>query len=191
MISFVKGKLEDLNQDSLCINVNGMGYRVFSSAITIGKVTPGEVIKLHTRMIVRDDSISLFGFLGKDELYLFERLITVTGVGPKVAIAILSSMPPEEFAALIVAENVKELMKVPGIGKKTGERLVLELKDKLEALGREFAYEPLPDNRRETVEALISLGFDAAGVRKAISKVDEKGADTAQLIKLCLKILKS
>ena len=191
MISFIKGRVEDLGGDYLCIDVNGLGYRVLSSATTIGRVTPGEMVKLHTRMIVREDSMSLFGFIEEDELYLFEKLITVSGVGPKVAIAILSSMPPGEFAVLVVEGRVEELMKVPGIGRKTGERLILELKDKLEAFGGEYTYEPVPDNRREALEALISLGFDAAGVRKALSQVDEEGADTARLIKLCLKILKS
>ncbi|MGI6703478.1 MAG: Holliday junction branch migration protein RuvA [Clostridia bacterium] len=191
MISFIKGRVEDVDRDTLSIDVNGLGYRVFSSAATIGRVAPGEVVKLHTRMIVREDSISLFGFLGEDELYLFEKLITVSGIGPKVAISILSSMPPAEFATLVVEGRVEELMRVPGIGRKTGERLILELKDKLDIYGGEYKQEAMPDNRKEALEALISLGFDATGVRRALSRVDEEEADTARLIKLCLKILKS
>ena len=109
MISFIKGRVEDVDRDTLSIDVNGLGYRVFSSAATIGRVAPGEVVKLHTRMIVREDSISLFGFLGEDELYLFEKLITVSGIGPKVANCIML-FGVRDTAAFPVDTWVKQIM---------------------------------------------------------------------------------
>ena len=98
MISFVKGRVEDIDRDFVEIDVNGVGYRVFSSKTTISRITPGEFVKLHTQMILREDSVSLFGFIHKEELYLFEKLISVSGIGPKAAVSILSSMPPADFA---------------------------------------------------------------------------------------------
>ncbi len=192
MISFIKGRVRDIDCDALCIDVNGIGYRVFSSATTIAKAVPGETVKLHTKMIVREDSMTLYGFFQKKELHLFEKLITVSRIGPKVALAILSSMPPGRFAALVVEGRVKELMGIPGIGRKTGERLILELKDKLDMFDEDISYRPIPDNRKEAMEALLSLGFDAADVRRALSEIGgEDTDDTAQLIKSCLRVLKS
>ena len=192
MISFVKGRVENINRDYVDIDVNGIGYRVFSSISTTGRLRAGEVVKLHTQMIVREDSVSLFGFMQQEELYLFEKLITVSGIGPKAAITILSSMPPEDFAGLIMEGRIDELVKIPGIGRKTGERLILELKDKLDIYcSGSFTSEQMPDNRREALEALISLGFEAARARRALAEIYEEGADTARLIKLCLKVLKS
>ncbi len=192
MISFIRGKVQDLDDDTICIDVNGIGYSVFSSADAISKAVPGETIKLYTKMMVREDSMSLYGFAQKDELRLFEKLITVSRVGPKVALGILSSMPPARFAALVTGGNVEELTHIPGIGKKTGERIILELKDKLDTFVEDSMQRPVSDNRKEAMEALIALGFSAAGVRRALSEIDENEAsDTAQLIKLCLKILKS
>ncbi len=191
MISFIKGRVEKCGQDSLHIDVNGVGYRIFTSVATIGKVKKGQMVKLHTQMIVREDSISLYGFIEEDELFLFEKLITVSGIGPRVALGILSGMSPASFTCLVVDGNVEQLMKIPGIGRKTGERLILELKDKLDKYHNEYAYEQIDDNRKEALEALVSLGFDAAHVRRVLSGIGEQETDTAQLIKLCLKGLKS
>ena len=191
MICFLKGRVESISRDFVEIEVNGIGYRVYSSMSTIGRLRPGETVKLHTRMIVREDSISIFGFIEEDEVCLFEKLITVSGIGPKAAVAILSSMPPADFADLIVNGRVEDLMRVPGIGRKTGERLILELKDKLDIYIGDYAGEQVPDNRREALEALVSLGFEAARVRRILNGIEEEGADTARLIKLCLMELKS
>lgn len=191
MICFLKGRVEGIGRDFVEIEVNGIGYRVYSSMSTIGRLRPGETVKLHTRMIVREDSISIFGFIEEDEVCLFEKLITVSGIGPKAAVAILSSMPPADFADLIVNGRVEDLMRVPGIGRKTGERLILELKDKLDIYAGDYAGEQVPDNRREALEALVSLGFEAARVRRILNGIEEEGADTARLIKLCLMELKS
>ena len=191
MISFLKGRVEDIGRDFVEIDVNGVGYRVFSSKTTLGRLTQGELVKLHTQMILREDSMSLFGFIHKEELYLFEKLISVSGIGPKAALSILSSMPPADFAGLIVGERIEDLMKIPGVGRKTGERLILELKDKLDIYCDEsFSPEPVADSRREALEALVSLGFEAASVRRVLAGIDEEETDTARLIKLCLKGLK-
>jgi Holliday junction DNA helicase RuvA len=191
MICFLKGRVESIGRDFVEIEVNGIGYRVYSSMSNIGRLRPGETVKLHTRMIVREDSISIFGFTEEDEVCLFEKLITVSGIGPKAAVAILSSMRPADFADLIVNGRVEDLMRVPGIGRKTGERLILELKDKLDIYIGDYAGEQVPDNRREALEALVSLGFEAARVRRILNGIEEEGADTARLIKLCLMELKS
>lgn len=191
MISFVKGRVVVLGQGHVDIDVNGIGYRVFSSSTTIGKLETGEIVMLHTKMVVKEDSISLFGFVHREELFMFEKLITVSGVGPKAAIAVLSYMPPADFACLVLEGRVKELMKIPGIGRKTAERLILELKDKLKDFDLGHAYDKISDNRREALEALVALGFDSASVHRVLSGMDDQTADTAQLIKLCLKQLKS
>ena len=192
MICFVKGRVEDIGRDFVEIDVNGVGYRVFSSKFTLSRLSMGELVKLHTQMILREDSVSLFGFIHKEELYLFEKLISVSGIGPKAAVSILSSMPPAEFAGLIVGERIEDLMKIPGIGRKTGERLILELKDKLDMYcDGSFSPEPVTDNKREALEALVSLGFEAASVRRILAAIDDKEADTVRLIKICLKSLKS
>lgn len=191
MISFLKGRVEDIGRDFVEIDVNGVGYRVFSSKTTLGRLTPGELVKLHTQMILREDSMSLFGFIHKEELYLFEKLISVSGIGPKAAVSILSSMPPADFAGLIVGERIEDLMKIPGVGRKTGERLILELKDKLDIYrDGSFSSEPVADSRREALEALVTLGFEAASVRRVLAAINEEETDTARLIKLCLKGLK-
>jgi len=191
MISFVKGRVEDIGRDFVEIDVNGVGYRVFSSKSTLNRLTPGELVKLHTQMILREDSMSLFGFILKEELYLFDKLISVSGIGPKAALSILSSMPPADFAGLIVGERIEDLMKIPGVGRKTGERLILELKDKLDIYcDGSFSPEPVADSRREALEALVSLGFEAASVRRVLAGIDEEETDTARLIKLCLKGLR-
>jgi Holliday junction DNA helicase RuvA len=191
MISFMKGRVAKIGQDFLCVDVNGIGYKIFTSTVAIGQVRTGEAVRLHTKMIVKEDSISLFGFIQEDELFLFEKLITVSGIGPKAAIAVLSCMSPADFACLVVDGRVEELMKIPGIGRKTGERLILELKDKLERFDGGYIYDEGPDSRREAMEALVSLGFDAAHVHRVLSGIEDDKADTAQLIRLCLKGLKS
>lgn len=191
MISFLKGKVENLGKDFVDIDVSGVGYRVHIPASSLDKLRPGDSVKVLTSLIVREDAMSLFGFTNREELELFQRLITVSGVGPKVALAILSYMPVAAFCHYVAAGEVDQITKVPGIGKKTGQRIILELKDKLPELAVEDVAADVSINKREAAEALVSLGFNPAQVRKVLADIGEDGMDTAQLIRSCLAKLRS
>lgn len=192
MIAFLKGTVEHIGPDFADIDVAGVGYRVFTALSTLERMpNQGKGVKLFTTLVVREDSLSLYGFLTERELEIFQKLITVSGVGPKAALALLSTMSPSAFCNALAEGDVDQLVKVPGIGKKTAQRIVLELKDKLKGITVEGCGRDLPQNKKEAMEALISLGFDASGVKKVLAQVEDGYGDTAQLIKFCLKRLKS
>jgi Holliday junction DNA helicase RuvA len=191
LIAFLKGKVERIGQDFIDVDVNGVGYRTFTSISTIEKVKQGESVKVFTYLSVREDALILYGFISEEELELFEKLIMVSGVGPKAALAILSAMPPSTFCHYVANEKIDRLMKVPGIGRKTGQRIILELKDKLADLTGEYESFEVSDNKKEALEALTSLGFNPGQVKLVLAEIDETGIDTARLIKMCLAKLKS
>ena len=133
MISYLKGSVEAKNIDSIVIEVGGIGYKVFMSRNSIDKVGElGETVKVHTYMRVREDDISLYGFCSNEELRMFEQLIGVSGVGAKSALTILSNISPSKFALAIISGDVGVLKSLPGIGAKSAQRMILELKDKME-----------------------------------------------------------
>ena len=165
MISFLRGALLQRATDSIILDVNGVGYRVRVPTTTLSSLgdlgTPAE---LYTHLHVREDDLSLFGFATQDELDLFEMLLSVSGIGPKVALGILSSAPPNEIRAAIAQGNLEILSGIKGIGKKTAQRLVLELKGKIE-LGEEISeLSPLDG---EVAATLINLGYSAAEAQRA------------------------
>ncbi len=192
MISSIKGTVERIGRDYIDVDVRGIGYRVFTSLSTLERIGKrGEDVSLYTYLLVREDALSLFGFLTAEELDIFEKLITVSGVGPKVALGVLSAMTPSAFCSAVVSGDVEHLRRIPGIGPKTAQRIVLELKDKVFLVPEEeYAYDSVSENKREAAEALVALGFNAFQVKKALSDIDMDG-DTAQLIKMGLKRLKS
>ena len=192
MISFIKGELVDIDQDKVVVECNNMGFNIFVTSQFISKIgSTGKEVKLYTHMSVREDGITLFGFERKEELKAFKLLITVSGIGPKGALAVLSVMTVEELKLAIMANDAKAISKTPGIGAKTASKVILDLKDKfdvdenLTADSDEFS----ADN--DAVLALIALGYSKSeavnGVRKALK--NSENADADELIRLALKFM--
>ena len=197
MIGWLKGQVVDKHHPGrLVVDVNGVGYDVETSLPTFFQVETQEgVVGLHIHTIVREDALLLYGFLEKQERALFRALIKVNGVGPKMAIAILSSITPDEFIQCIMQQNTNVLTKLPGIGKKTAERLVVEMRDSLQHLPQS---PKLPDRvtfvtRREqdeAMKALESLGYKPQEANKALNKIEEASDKSCeQLIREALQIL--
>lgn len=170
MIASLTGKIDALNADSVVINVGGVGFRVSmptSALVNIG--TPGKEVKVFTHTHVREDNISLFGFATAEELWLFEILITVTGLGPKIALALLSALTAEQLTMAIASGSTDLLETVKGVGKKVASRIVLELKEKIGAGLMISSTAPVSEENADVLGALSSLGYSAAEAVKAVS----------------------
>jgi Holliday junction DNA helicase RuvA len=189
MFAYLKGILADISEDNCVIDVHDIGYNVKISSQTMS-VLPGigEMVKIYTYTNVKEDTFQLFGFLRKDELDLFKILITVNGIGPKGALSLLSAMDADLLRMAIVSQDVKLLSKAPGIGKRTAERLILELKDKLSITAtmidreiKQYQATPVADtaNKKEAVDALVALGYGQAESMKAVNQIE--GADTMEV----------
>ncbi|WP_026665879.1 Holliday junction branch migration protein RuvA [Butyrivibrio sp. FC2001] len=205
MIAFVNGILEEKRDLLAVIDVGGIGYNVNISAYTADRLpSKGEAVKLHTYMSVREDAMNLYGFLTRDELEFFKLLISVSGIGPKGGQAILSVMTPDDLRFAIISGDSKAISKAPGVGKKTAERLVLELKDKISnddilagKAGGSVEGLTVPGGdetpSNEAVEALVSLGYGLTEASKAVRTVIASGnadaEDTEAILKLALKEL--
>jgi len=170
MIASLNGKIETLNSDSAIVNVGGVGFKVFmpTSAISvIGKL--GDTVKVFTHMHVREDNIALYGFPTAEELWLFETLLGVTGLGPKLSLAMLSALNPDQITMAIATGSADMLDMIPGIGKKVASRIILELKDKI---GAGWVITPATEMTKENADilaALTSLGYSAAEAVKAVA----------------------
>lgn len=197
MIAYLKGELVTIETDYIIIDVNGVGYKVNVPASTIGKLPPcGNPVLVNTLLIVREDSQQLYGFLSKKEQDIFELLISISGIGPKGALAILSGVAIEELSKAIIQENLAMLTKIPGIGKKTAQRIVIELKDKLakeETQDIEGSIITIGDDNglADAAEALIALGYSYNEAKNVIRKVKSKQPDAQveEIIKIALKEL--
>lgn len=201
MISYVKGILSDIEQDSVTLDLNGLGIRILLGAGFLCELPAlGSEIKIYTYTYVKEDAFLLYGFRSKDELTLFKLLIGVSGVGPKAGLALLSVLSADDLRFAIYAGDVKSIAKAPGIGKKTAERLVLELKDKVsladqdaDALLTEIAADA-PDeprrNRKDAIDALEALGYrgmEAAKAVKAVNPAEDMSVE--DILKAALKFL--
>ncbi len=198
MIAYVKGTLEEITENNAVVEVNGIGYNIKISAGTMNRL-PGlhQEVRLHTYTAVREDAFWLYGFLSREELELFRLLITVNGVGPKGALGILSVMSVSELRLAILSGDGKLLSRAPGIGKKTAERLILDLRDKISAAGGEdgrlqtVTAGTENSARGEAVEALVALGYGAGDALKAVNEVIRtagmEDADTESILKAALK----
>ena len=200
MIAFIQGELCDAGQDTIVVACHGIGYEI-QIPVSVAQVLPdpGNVVKIYTYTYVREDALGLFGFLTQDDLKIFKLLITVNGVGPKAALAILSAMTADELRFAILAEDAKAIAKAPGIGPKTAKRMIIELKDKLnlESMieGHGDAEMSLSDPgdaaanvRDEVIMALTALGYgntEADRAVRAVSGADEMDSET--LLKQALK----
>ena len=191
MISHLNGKLIEKNPTALIIECGGIGYEVKISLTTFSAIGLDESIKIFTQFIVREDAQLLFGFATKEERDIFNHLISVSGIGPNTAMIMLSSLSPEEIAHAIQVEDVRTIQSVKGIGIKTAQRVIIDLKDKM--LKMTFSTENIftqgNTNRFDALTALVSLGFDKKMVDKALDKISNGEETVEQLIKQALKIL--
>lgn len=192
MIAFLEGVIAGKTLASAYLNVGGVGFEVGMSQAGLSKLPQvGEQVLVHTYLQVRDDGMSLFGFLSLEEKALFEKLITVSGVGPKVALAALSSYTPSELATLIAAQDIAAVQRIPGVGKKTASRIVLELKGSLDqGIGSLFAKDEQVVSKaiEGAREALLSMGFTSAEADLALKGAPEDGTEST-LLQYALKKL--
>ncbi|CWO43725.1 TPA: Holliday junction branch migration protein RuvA [Neisseria meningitidis] len=192
MISRLTGKLVEKNPPQIVIDVNGVGYEADVSMQTFYNLPPvGESVQLFTQLIIREDAHLLFGFATAEERKTFRQLIKVGGIGAKTALGILSAMTADELAQAVAEEDVKRLSSAPGIGKKTAERMVLELRGKLVAhtvTDGLFAAAPAADETEDIVSTLLALGYSEREAKAAVKGVP-KGTDVGEGVRLALKNL--
>ena len=195
MIAFLKGKVEFKTNSYIVMDVNGIGFKVFMTESSIQSIEKEQEIKVYTYMRVMEDDMSLYGFLNNEELAMFELLISVGGIGAKSAIAILSNIEPSAFALAVITDDVSKLKKLPGIGPKTAQRIILELKDKIKS---EQALEGNTDikekividnNTQDAIDALQVLGYNRKSIEKALEGLNTKDMSVEEIIKQGLKLL--
>ena len=196
MYAYISGKIADKANNYVVIDNGGMGYKIFMSPSVIKKLPDvGEFQKIHTYYYVREDVISLYGFLTNEELRMFELLLSVSGIGAKSAIQILSSITPSSFALAVISNDVSKIVKIPGIGSKTAARIILELKDKLkteQAISKnEQVKEAIHESEKDTeaVVALQVLGYTRKEIEKALEKFETQNLTVEEIIKKALSIL--
>ena len=198
MLAYIKGELVDKQIGYVVIDVNGLGYKIYMSQMGIDNIgILGETVKVHTYYKVSEDDISIFGFNTKEELRMFELLISVSGIGAKSAIAMLSEIKPSSFALAVISDDVKALTKIPGIGAKSAQRIILELKDKLkteQAITKDTEPEiksVIENNSKveEAISALQVLGYNKREIEKALSLLSLQDLSVEDIIKKALKIL--
>ena len=192
MITQIKGRLIEKSPTQLVIDCNGIGYSVNISLYTFSKLSEDENIKVFTHLIIKEDSHSLFGFLTKGERELFQLLISVSGVGASTARVMLSSLSPSEIISAIANEKVSIVQSIKGIGLKTAQRIILELKDKILGIeNNENDFELIPKEIEEAISALEVLGYSRKQTTKLVSKIksDEPEISTEALIKISLNNL--
>ncbi|NWA00744.1 Holliday junction branch migration protein RuvA [Pseudomonas gingeri] len=201
MIGRLRGTLAEKQPPHLILDVNGLGYELEVPMTTLYRLpSVGEPLTLHTHLVVREDAQLLYGFVGKRERDFFRELIRLNGVGPKLALALMSSLEVDELVRCVSAQDTSALVKVPGVGKKTAERLLVELKDRFKAwetVPSMFALVPnQPDGappapvasaETDAVSALISLGYKPQEASKAVSAIKEKGLSSEDMIRRALK----
>lgn len=183
MIGFVQGKIESSNDKYLIVNVNGIGYKIFISLSTFKNLPEkGEKVKLYTYLYVREDKMHLYGFLNQEELEFFELLVSISGIGPKGALGILTVASVKTLKKAIASGESEILTKVSGVGKKIAEKVVLELRNKVDSID-DVSF----DN--EAIDALVALGYRLNEAREALRKVPEDIKDIGERVKQALKSL--
>ncbi len=197
MFAYIKGILDEISTNFVVIDVGGLGYKIYVTEPVIQNIgNVGDVVKLHTYYhVMQDNSVCLYGFLTKEELRMFELLISVSGIGAKSAIVTLSNMDPSSFALAVITDNVAVLNKIPGVGKKTAQRIILELKDKIkteEAIAKAPEDSPViidNENCQDAIQALQILGYNKKDIEKAFEKIANKDVSVEELIKKGLTLL--
>lgn len=203
MISYIRGELIAIEEEKVIVEVNGVGFGIFMPAQSMNLLpTIGEEVKLHTYMNVREDAMQLFGFLTKDDLNVFKLIIGVSGIGPKGGLSILSELSPDELRFAVMSHDVKAISASQGIGKKTAEKLIIELKDKLsiedvlqrveDSETRTSVSANHQDNQiqAEAIQALVALGYGNSEALRAVKKVDiTEETSVEDVLKLALKYI--
>ena len=201
MIAYLNGILAEIEEENIVIEVNGIGYNVRIPAGMAGRLPQiGEVVKLYTYTSVREDAIGLYGFLSRDDLNMYRQLITVSGIGPKGGLSVLSAMSADELRMAVISQDAKAIAKAPGVGTKTAQRIILELKDKISledtAMMREVNQVPQGSMltgkiqaQTEAVEALTALGYSPSEALRAVKAVlqETPDLDVEALLKAALK----
>lgn len=193
MISYIKGEVVKKGLDYIVVDNDGIGYYVNTSLSTLNKITEGSHALIQIYMHIREDMISLYGFLTIDEIELFKKLISVNGVGPKAGLSVLSTYEVTTVREIILKDDATRMSKVPGIGKKTASKIILELKDKVGTLqsiaqsGEEISISPLNSEESDVLNALTALGFNAYEARQTLDKIDFTGKTENDIIKEALK----
>lgn len=191
MITSISGAIQRVGRDHVDIALGGLGVRVFVPRTVLENVGGvGRQIMLHTHFIVRETEMMLYGFLHEDELSIFEIMLTVQGVGPKVALAIVSTLSPELLKSAIMREETAVLQRVPGIGKKTAERIMFQLRDKLDFGSVSAANIPLvADSDAEVIDVLTTLGFSIVEAQSALQKIPREIKDMEERVQIALQYL--
>lgn len=197
MFAYLKGLYESRTMDYIVLDVNNIGYKIFMSENSMKKIGEiGTTIKVHTYVKVREDDVSIYGFALQEELRMFELLISVSGIGAKSAITILSNIEPSSFAAAVVSDDVNVLKKLPGIGAKSAQRIILELKDKLKSTANvdtESNTNIVTTNNNENIEDMMSalqvLGYSRKDIENIIPKLNITDESLEVLIKKALSLL--
>ena len=204
MISYIRGELCDIEEQKAIVDVNGVGYGIYMPQQALSLLPPmGQQVKIHTYLNIREDAMQLFGFLTKEDLNVFRLLIGVNGIGPKAGLNILSCLSPDELRFAVLSGDAKAISATPGIGKKTAEKLILELKDKLNiedmlvhaahggdsedlASGTDTASNTM---QAEAVQALTALGYGSAESLRAVKKSSPECSSVEDILKVALKFL--
>ncbi len=203
MISFIRGQVVDSTENSVIVETAGIGYEIFMTGTAIEKAVRSEgKVKIHTYFHVREDVMQLFGFLSRDDLHMFRLLLGVNGIGPKAALGVLAGLTADELSFAILSDDVKTLSRAPGIGKKTAQKLILELKDKMkleDAFEKKMLHqqeeaiaagENILDGSKEAVEALVALGYSSTDALRAVRKITDVAPDDVEaILKAALKNL--
>ena len=200
MFAYIKGLLEMKSSNYIVVDINGLGYKIFMSQNNIESIGEiNDIVKVFTYVKVREDDISIYGFKTQEELRMFELLIGVSGVGAKIALVMLSCIEPSEFAIAVISNNIKLLTQVPGIGTKSAQRIILELKDKLKAEQSELDEEKLEntklkssktnENVQEAISGLMVLGYSRKDIEKAFTHLIVDELSVEELIKKGLILL--
>ena len=199
MIAYIRGKVVDVSESKVIVDVHDMGYQVFITSRDGQAMPPiGETVKLHTFFHVKEDAMQLFGFLAKDDMEVFKLLLNVNGVGPKAALGVLSAMSADDLRFAVLAGDAKSISKAPGIGNKTAQKMILELKDKmsledafekrLENSAGASAAAGMNDAKSEAVQALAALGYSNADALKAVQRAGvSEEMSTEEILKAALK----
>ena len=193
MIGYLKGRILFVKQEYCIVETGGVGYQVFMAASALSRLERGQEAHLHIYTSVREDAISLYGFFDQEEHVLFLALLNISGIGPKVALGILSCTTPDAFRLAILKNDVKALTQLPGVGKKTAERLLLELRDKLGGLPYAAPDDvtlgdgALPTAQEEAIQALLSLGYNSGEFMSLVKKLAKEHSRAEDIIKAVLK----
>ncbi len=196
MYAYINGKIADKMNNYVIIDNGGIGYKIFMSPSVIEKLPDvGENLKVYTYYYVREDNIALYGFRSNEELRMFELLLSVSGIGAKSALQILSSITPSSFALAVISNDVSKIVKIPGIGNKTAARIILELKDKLKTEQEVCQNEKiskvidLEEKDTEAITALQVLGYTRKEISKTLEKIDTQNLTVEEIIKKALATL--